>query len=579
MVILFVLLLLLGLAPLCALILKKAGYLAVCAGGLLLAYLGIQDHSVNPLYLLYVSAGIVWVLSSVYSMSYDKHERWLAPLFGLSVFGMALAFTANNTLVFLAGYEIMTIPAYASVGVYKHTDYPAFVYMSFGELSTLLVLAGFLYSYTLTGSFGFSALNTPVPFVLSSMGFIVKMGMLPFMVTEWLPLAHGNTPSNMSAILSASMTLVAFYGLLKMALLSPSMENFGLLLTGIGGFSVFFGSLYSYVSEQPKSLLGFSTIESNGAMLTCAGIFTSAPTHLLAVFALITASVYALAHSIAKTGLFLMTGSMDPESFSHPDTGKDRLGKIGGIMLTSSMSGLLPTVGGVAVWSLLEAIFMEAFTLHTALAAVPIVVGSVIALGEGFATASMLKFVLFTEVFSTHTSKGRSGGGVILFAGLGALLSGWLTYFVYTPFTGASPLGVPFGLIISESSSAPFGGITPLYVLGLPLLFALVLLLAFGKPKTRRSEVWNTGLPRTHTYTSPMYSNNIRLMLAKILLTRVSSEGAKTTDFLWSWICATGRGFLRFSKSFSRTYMNSNLSWYVLYMIIAFVVLIMVIVR
>jgi formate hydrogenlyase subunit 3/multisubunit Na+/H+ antiporter MnhD subunit len=579
MVIRALLLVVLGLTPVAALASRKLGYLGTLIGGILITYLGVQIHSANPLYLLYVSAGLVWVFSSVYSLRHQGDERWLGPLFGLSVFGMALAFTANSTLEFLAGYEVMTVPAYASMGVHRRTDQHAFVFMSFGELSNILVLAGFIYSYVLTGSFGFSSLGSPFPFILVSFGFMVKMGLLPFMVSEWLPIAHGSTPSNMSAILSASMTLVAFYGLLKVALLSPDAEDFGLLLTAIGGFSVFFGSLYAYTSEQPKSLLGFSTIENNGAMLACAGVYVSAPTGTLALFALITAGVYALGHSISKTGLFLLTDSMNHESLTIQNGGKTKLNQAGGIMLASSMSGLLPTIGGVATWALLEALFMEAFIFHSSLAAVPIVVGSMIAMGEGFATAAMLKLILFTHVFNPRKSEYRRADLVILATGVSAVVAGSMTYFAYAPFVSGGNLGVAAGLIVSRFSEAPFGGISPLYVLLIPPVVATGLISLIGKPRIRRAEAWNTGLQPEVAYDSLMYSNNIRLMLRKILMTRVSDGGVQTTDFFWRSICVFASGFLRFSKRFSRTYMNSSLSWYVAYMIVAFVVVVMVIAK
>jgi hydrogenase-4 component B len=577
MVALIVALLMLGLSPVAALINRRSGYIACSAGSAVFVYYGMTNYS-NELSLFYVAAGLVWLFTSVYSLYYD-HHRWLGPLYTSSILGMAIALTTNNLLVFLAGYEIMTIPAYVAIGLYKKTDYSAFVFMGFGELSTILILAGFLYSYVVTGSLSFSPLTTITPFMIAAFGFMVKMGILPFMVTEWLPIAHGNAPSNVSAILSASMTLVAVYGLTKMALLTPRPDLFGFILLGVGGFSVFFGAFYAYVSDHAKVLLGFSTVENNGAILTSIGVYLTAPTHTLASFSLITTAVYVLAHSLAKTGLFLDTGMMENESLILPRILKNRLSDVGGVLLASSMSGLLPTVGGVATWALLESLFMEAYTLHSALSIIPIVTGSIIAMGEGFATSTMLKFIIFAHIFNKRSSNEKTRPLILLLLGLLILAGGSATYIFYRPFLASNPaLGLPFGLIASEFSSQPFGAISPLYVLILPSLIGALVIAVFGKPRIRRSEVWNSGAPLNEAYTSFAYSNNIRLMLGKLLLTHIGRDGVKVVDVFWSLTHTVAKLFISFSRHFSRTYMNSRLSWYVIYMILALIVFTVVVV-
>ncbi|MEM0121178.1 MAG: proton-conducting transporter membrane subunit [Thermoprotei archaeon] len=564
-------LVLLGLAPIVALAHRKLGYTVCAAGSTLFLVHGVEVYT-STLGLFYIATGLVWVFSSAYSHFYD-HHRWLAPLYATSILGMALALTTNNLLVFLAGYETMTIPAYVIIGLYKNTDYPAFVFMAFGELSTVLILVGFLYSYVLTGSLVFSTLGVAGPFILAALGFMVKMGVLPFMVTEWLPIAHGNAPSNVSAILSASMTLVAAYGIVKMALLSPHPDYFGLILLGVGAFSVFFGAFYAYVSEHAKALLGFSTIENNGAILASVGVFLTAPTLPLARFALITASVYVLAHSLAKTGLFLTTGMMEDVSLVKPSLAKNWFSTTGGIILAASMSGLLPTLGGLATWALLETLFMEAYTLHSTLSVIPIIGGSIIAMGEGFATSTMLKFIVFTHVFNKQTTAEKSRPIIILVLGIVVLAFGSLGYLFYTPFLASNPgLGLPFGLIASTFSDEPFGAISPLYVFVLPLIIGALILVVVGRPRIRRVEVWNSGRPINEGYTSFAYSNNIRLMLRKLLLTQVDTNHVSVVDVFWSFTHVLARLYLGFSKRFARAYMNSKLWWYVVYMILALLV-------
>jgi len=565
----------LGVAPPLGLLRKKLGYSASALGSVAMIYTGIELHTLGVVTIFYIAAGLAWLFSSIYSMSYD-HYTWLAPLFSLSVFGMAIALTASNFLAFLTGYEVMTIPAYVAVGLHRKTDYPAFLFMAFSELSTLLVFAGFLYSYTLTWSFSFQPLAAAWPALLCSLGFMIKMGILPFMVAEWLPIAHGNAPANMSSLMSASMTLIAAYGLVKMILLSPGSTAFGYFLMGIGAFSVFFGALYAYVSGHNKALLGFSTIENSGAFLTLVGVFLTAPTHLLSMFALISAAVYILAHTLSKTGLFLLAGMTESDPSSHSEKAVGSLSLSGAIVLTASMSGLLPTVGGVATWALLQSLFMEAYVLHSSLAVFPIVAGSVVAMGEGFAMSTMLKFVLFSGVFRKGGLRGVTRSVTVLAVGLTVLAAGSLIYLAYAPFLVSNTLGV-YGIIASKFAGEPFGGVSPLYTLLLPLILAVLVFAFTGKPKTRRSEVWNGGTAIDDRYTPFAYSTNVRLMLGKVLFTRVRNDAVEVSNASWLILYRLSTLFAILSKTLSRTYMNSRLGWYVVYMVAALIVVTLVV--
>lgn len=552
---------------------KKAGYILSSIFSTIFLLYGIVIHNVFTEF--FIIASLVWLFSSIFSIFYDNYGKWLAPLFITSILGMAIAFTSNNYLDFLAGWEIMTIPAYAIIGLNKKIDYPAFTFMAFGELSTILVLSSFLYAYDVTGSIEFVKLYTFVPLIISTFGFIIKMGIFPFLVTEWLPIAHGNSPANLSAILSASMTLVAVYGIVKMTLISPILPIFGYIIMGIGGFSVFFGALYAYISNHVKGLPAFSTIENNGAILASIGAYMIAPNNIIGDFALFTIITYAFAHSLAKTGIFLISGSVEGESLDSINVIKSKIGEIGGILLTSSMSGLLPNIGGVATWSLLETLFMESYALHSVLSSVPIIVGSIVAMGEGFATAAMIKFISYTQIF-----KGIRGNNVKIIipsiVGILVLLLGSITYLLYPGFVGGDEsLGMLNGFIIFSKISATqtFGGISPFYVLILIIVFTLITLGIFGKPKVRRSEVWNNGVEPKEKYSSFAFANNIRMMLAKLLRTKISINNLEiSSDIFWEVMYFIAKQYIKFSRLFARTFMNSNITWYMIYMIIAFLI-------
>lgn len=553
---------------------KKIGYALSAITSIIFVYYGITIGNIYGYF--FIISGLVWLFSSIFSIFYDTYGKWLSPLFITSILGMAIALTARTYIEFLAGWEIMTIPAYAIIGLNRKLDSPAFIFMGFGELSTILIFAGFIYAYTTSNSFYFTALDTYIPLIVVTFGFMIKMGIFPFLVTEWLPIAHGNSPANASAILSATMTLVAAYGIVKMMLLSPDIPILGYILMGIGGFSIFFGALYAYISEHVKGLLAFSTIENNGAILSAIGVYMTYPTKTIAEFALDVIVTFAFAHSIAKTGLFMISGTVEGEALSKLKIIRNKLGEIGGILLASSMSGLLPNIGGVATWSLLESLFMEAYILHSTLSSISIITGSVIAMGEGFASAAMIKFISYTQVFKGITGKSAK---ITIFSIIGfvILILGSLSYLLFRNFIyGVPSLGIPNGfIIISEYSSGKiFGDISPFYVLILIVVFSLLTLGIFGKPKVRKTNTWNNGIKPREEYTAFAFANNIRLMLSKLLRTEIKGDSLETsTDIFWKVMYYIAKKYVSFSRRLARSYMNSSISWYIIYMILAFILI------
>jgi hydrogenase-4 component B len=521
----------------------------------------------------YVVSGLVWLFSSTFSALHDR-ERWYSLTFSGTLLGIMITLLSQNYLEFLTGWELMTLFAYASIGVYRREWRPGYTFLAFGEVSTVLLIAGFILAYQETGTFLFHTLTDTLPLWFTTFGFTVKMGIFPFLVVEWLPIAHGNAKPSLSSVLSASMTLAGVYGIYKMMSLCPQTQALGGVLILIGAFSVLFGALYSYVSDHMKGTLAFSTIENNGAILTALGSLELSADPVLKAFAQFSLMVYVVAHSLAKTGLFLVTGYVHGESMSTLSTERSFSLEIGTTLLTASMSGLLPTVGGVAVWSLLETLFMESISVRGILGLIPLLAGVMVGMGEGFATGAMARFTFFTSLVRP---RGGERGRLVLLIGLLMPVLALLSYLLSPEMAGAASLGMfSNSLIPSGYSGGSFGGISPLYVLILLPILSLITYLASGRRRVRTVDPWDNGSGRRLTYTSFGMANNIRLMLRSVLRTR---KGAVETsaDVFWRAILQLVRGYVRFSRAFSRAYMNSSISWYMIYMILAFIVVILVV--
>ncbi len=557
---------------------RTAGYIitAVASGLFFLLTFKIFDYITY----FYLIAAIVWIITSIFSIPYSKkYGKWLAPLFILTIAGMMTILYANNFLVFITGWEIMSIPAYLTVAVNKKNDIEAYIFMLFSEVSTVLIITAAVLSYYYTGTFNFTGLSNDTVLLIFALGAMSKMGLTPFMISEWLPIAHGSAPANSSAIFSATMTLMGVYGILKIALLSPVSTDIGILFIIIGVISVLFGALYAYISENMKSLGGFSTIENNGVLMAAIGLFIAVNDSVLKEFILISIAIFAMAHSIAKTGLFISIGHTGVEYFSAVTGGKDSVNQAGKFFAMSSLSGLFPSLGGLGIWMILESFFMGAY-LYGPLGIASIIAGSLIAMGEGFATAAMLKMFYFTD--SHRKSQGKNlENYTILGTGITLVFLFAISFMVIGKnyISGIPSVLVLNGLMIeSRLGVSDFGLITPLYILILLTVFTMIVFLVFRKPRTRIAHRWNGGIENGEYYNSFTYSNNIRLILKRILMTtRTDQDRVETVDVFWMVMINIAKTYRKFAKFTAYKIMNSSISAYITYMIVAFVLVIIIV--
>ncbi|MFG1415774.1 MAG: proton-conducting transporter membrane subunit [Thermoplasmataceae archaeon] len=561
---------------------RKASYALVIAGSLEMAVFTLlgSGNLAYPLAYFSLIASIAWILISIFSMTYSAgYGKWLTPLFAMTVFGMMVILESSDYVTFIIGWEIMSIPAYASIGLNKEHWNAAYVFMVFSEISTVFLVIGAIFAVQETGTmdFRFQSLTSDLPLLLIAIGCMTKMGITPFMISEWLPIAHGNAPANDSALFSATMTLMGVFGIARIMLLSPSSIYLGFFMLAVGVLTVFFAALFAYVSENMKMLGGFSTIENNGSILAAIGLYVALGEGVLKTYLLAVIMIFALAHSVAKTGLFIGIGTTRKENFSEVDSSKNSFLTLGWFLVTMSLSGLLPTIGGLGTWMLLESFFMGAYQ-YGLIGIASVVAGSMIALAEGLASASMMKVLSFSQVHGhPKGSMKNSEGYVLLSTGVILILLFVLANFLIQPqfISGLPSVLVYNGFTIqSKFSAADFGLISPLYVLVIIIFFALAAYLVFDRRKGKPRIVprWNGGVDFDQYYTSFAYASNIRLMLKGILRTRIrdGNRQMSVVDVFWFAMQSFASGYRRFARQFAYRVMNSSITWYMIYMIVAF---------
>lgn len=510
-----------------------------------------------------LAAAIVWIATSVYSLVYDDRSSPLLTIcYSLTLGSIALLVASSSFLLFLIGWETMTLASYGMIlqarGPSDRVFSAAFIFLAFGEASTLLILVVVAGLRVASGSFveapaAAAAGLATVVFVAGLIGFGLKMGVAPFHMSEWLPIAHSSAPSNASAVLSSTLTLAGAYGLFRVLSLLPAPPLWwGAVMLGIGAASALLGALFAAVSEHTKGLPAYSTIENNGLILVALGIALIARADGLPdlyVFALFAAFYQAIAHAVAKTALFLAAGyversahTFDLNSVAGRAGPVDRAAYFGTLASTLSLAAAPPIAGFVSEWMILETLFQSYRFSPEWAQFVGLLAGAAVALAAGLIVVAMVKFVAFSVLWrprgasSGSRAPGLAGpigavGGLAVGLGIAApwllkLLRPAVAAFAGTPVTVpvSGLLSVPNGWSIV--SGAPFGILSPPMI---PIGIALGALVGVGyyllgpRRPARRVEPWMAGTPAGRvgeTFTAFGYSTGIRIMIESILRTR-----------------------------------------------------------
>jgi formate hydrogenlyase subunit 3/multisubunit Na+/H+ antiporter MnhD subunit len=391
--------------------------------------------------------GAVAVSAGVYAVGYTRRgvdsSRTVSMMLPLFVASMLLVPAAAGIGAFLVCWEFMAVTSLLLV-LAEHRRgeqvasagrwYAVMTHLGFVAILLALVVLG-----SLTGD-GFAQIReqagqVPTPlsglvFVLLLVGFGSKAGIVP--LHAWLPRAHPEAPSHVSALMSAAMVTMGVYGIARFGLdlLHGGARWWWLLVLVAGGLSAIYGILQAAMSSDVKRLLGFSTTENMGLVLVgvgAAGLFAEAGDGVLAGLAMTAALLHVINHAAFKTVLFEAAGSV-----LHA-TGTRDLDALGGLRARMPATTLLFGVGAfagsalplgpafVSEWLLLQAL-VHGFTVGGVATAIvmPVAVAAV-ALTAGLAVATFVKAfgVGFLARPRSAAAAGAHEGPIAMSVGMG----------------------------------------------------------------------------------------------------------------------------------------------------------------
>jgi len=173
-------------------------------------------------------------------------------------------------------------------------------------------------------------------FVFLLVGYGTKVGLVP--LHNWLPDAHSEGPTPMSAILSGLLLNVALYALVRMKMLvDGSLQSplAGYLMMGFGLLSFLVAGLFLHRQHDIKRMFSYSSIEHMGLMTFAFGVGGTLATY--------GALVHMTVHSLTKSAIFVTVGHAAQLA------GTQRIERIRGLIRTQPAIGWGLLIGAVAI--------------------------------------------------------------------------------------------------------------------------------------------------------------------------------------------------------------------------------------
>ena len=382
---------------------RRAGWLAFLSlaySTLLTLFAGfrgglIEYYEWNPIGLFGLNAdglsipilftiALLCALISIYSMSYMTHTigedksqfgLYYALLLLYSV-GMMGAVLATNLIEFYLFFELMLIPSYFLIAKWGSGDRDriSFMYFLWTHIGALAFFAGILSVGYFSGSFDLQTiLTSSIPedlrFLIVGLmvvGLLVKMA--AFGLHIWLPHAHAEAPTPISALLSPAMIGIGGYAIVRivMNILPSAFLEISTVLTVWAVVTMLYGGAMALVQDDIKRLLAYSSISQMGYILLGVASFQTLGVSG-AMFQYVT-------HGLGKGILFMVAGTIMIQA-----DGLRSIRKMGGlaakmpITATATLIGFLtimgipPTTGFISEFLIFAGSFHEAFQLNSML--------------------------------------------------------------------------------------------------------------------------------------------------------------------------------------------------------------------
>jgi hydrogenase-4 component B len=486
-----------------------------------------------------VVTAVVSIAVTIYWLGYARHglsSRTASATLPLFVTSMLVVPAAGSVATFLCLWELMALSSLILVLVdqsqREETRSAAQWYAVMTHAGAAAILFALILLAAHAGGQTFADIRAhaarmpadvrDTAFVLALIGFGSKAGAVPLHV--WLPKAHPEAPSPVSALMSGAMVNLGVYGIVLVGdtLLGGGLLWWWLLVSAMGIVSALFGALHAATNTDLKRMLAYSTADNMGLVLIgvgASGLFVASGHKTIGALAMVAALLVLANHAVFKGSLFLSAGSVQMA------TGTRDLDRLGGLLQRMPVTGAIFTMGALSVaalppfggfvaeWLLFQSL-LHGLPSSSVSASIVVPIGvAALALTGGLTAVAFVKAV-GVGLLGRPRSSGAAGAHEVpatMYLGAG-VLAGCCVVLGVIPMVVLPSLERAAAQVVPGVSPHLLHGAVNLRLAGLdgalsPALLALGLLVAIGVvvvlrrlaqrsvagPVPRRAEAWGSG--------------------------------------------------------------------------------------
>jgi NADH-quinone oxidoreductase subunit M len=261
--------------------------------------------------------------------------------------GMLGTVLATNLIEFYVFFELMLVPSFFLLAFYGYGERKRIALMFFfwTHVGAVVLLLGLLSMGLFAGGFDYDTVMHNVDkipeqwLVLIVFALVIGLGvkLAAFVLHIWLPYAHSEAPTPISALLSPAMIGIGAYGLLRLwlELLVGDYSQYSIYINLWGLATMIYGGAMAMMQDDIKRVLAYSSISQMGYILF--GIGSES------VLGITGATFMYVTHGLGKAILFMMAGSIILQ------TGTRSMSKLGGLAGRMPYTAVIAMIGGLTI--------------------------------------------------------------------------------------------------------------------------------------------------------------------------------------------------------------------------------------
>jgi len=261
--------------------------------------------------------------------------------------GMLGTVLATNLIEFYVFFELMLVPSFFLIAFYGYGERKRIALMFFfwTHVGAVVLLLGLLAMGLFAGGFDYDTVMQNVDkipdqwIVLIVFALVIGLGvkLAAFALHIWLPYAHSEAPTPISALLSPAMIGIGAYGLLRLwlELLVGDYSQYSIYINLWGLATMIYGGAMALMQDDIKRVLAYSSISQMGYILF--GIGSES------VLGITGATFMYVTHGLGKAILFMMAGSIILQ------TGTRSMSKLGGLAGRMPYTAVIAMIGALTI--------------------------------------------------------------------------------------------------------------------------------------------------------------------------------------------------------------------------------------